>query len=418
MPFRERESIQGRRQGVATMVAILVALLAATPGHAARRADSGSVSGTVTTIAGEPLAGVEVTLEAKAGDRATVTTDKRGKFSVTVAAGDYLVSLEGVGYARFESPLTIEAGERQRISVQLLDAAAGRRSEAAKSFNSGNAALEAGDRAAAKASFLAAAEIDPTLPEPHRALADLYLREGAWAAAARSAETFLAARPDDRRVQLVAYEAYRQVGDQARVIEMRRALGADPQRASKLAVQAFNEGAIAVQQGDAEGAAARFGEALELDAGLAVAHFGLATLNYRAGRHEEALAALGKGLVLEPGSAQGRRLGVVIHEARGDLPAAAEAMDAYAEVDPAGAAEILFARAEVDFRNSEIPAVHAALARVLAVAPDHAGAHHLLGLSYLTSDPAAAKSHLRRFLELAPEDPESAVVEEILASLE
>ena len=249
-------------------------------------------------------------------------------------------------------------------------------------------------------------------------LAGIYLDEEAWAEAARAAETFLAARPDDRQVQLIAYQAYRELDDGAKAVAMRGALGADPELAAKLAVQAFNEGAIAAQGGKDEEARARFEEALALDAGLAVAHFGLATLEHRAGRHEEALSALGRGLAIEPDSVQGRRLGFVIHDVRGDPQAAAEAMDAYAEVDPAGAAKILFKRAEADFRNGDSTAARAALSRVLEVEPDHAGAHHLLGLAYLTSDTEAAKRHLRRFLELAPEDPEAAMVEEILASLE
>lgn len=418
MPSTEFESVRGRRQGTAALAAVLIVLLAATPGHSARKAARGTVSGTVTSLAGEPLAGIEITLEATDGDRQTATTGKRGKFSVKVAAGDYLVRLEGEGYASFEIPLTVAAGGRQVVSVELLDAATGRRSKAAKAFNAGNAAFTAGDWAAAKASFLAALAADPTLPEPHGALADLYLKEAAWAEAARSAERFLAARPGDRQVQLIAYEAYRKLADRTRVAEMRRALGADPELAAKLALQAFNEGVIADQRGDAEDAAARFAEALELDAGLAAAHFGLATAEYRAGRHEEALTALGQGLALEPGSSQGLRLGFVIHDARGDPQAAAEAMDAYAEVDPASAAEILFKRAEVEFRNGAGAAPRAALSRVLEVEPDHAGAHHLLGLAYVTSDTEAAKSHLRRFLELAPGDPEAATVREILARLE
>jgi hypothetical protein len=36
----------------------------------------------------------------------------------------------------------------------------------------------------------------------------------------------------------------------------------------------------------------------------------------------------------------------------------------------------------------------------------------------LTGDTAIAKTHLRRFLELAPGDPEAAAVREILATLE
>jgi Tfp pilus assembly protein PilF len=397
-------------------MAVLIAVLIASRGDAARKA-RGTVKGTITSTVDEPLAGVEITLETADGERATATTDKRGKFSITVAVGDYVLAMEGEGYVRFESPLSVEAGGQKVVSVQLLDVAEGRRNEAAQAFNAGADAFEAGDKAAARESFLAALAADPTLLEAHRVLATIYLDEGAWAEAAQAAETFLAAQPGERQVRLIAYEAYRQLGDPVRAGEMRRALAADPELASKLALHAFNEGAIADQEGDSETAAARFEEALELDARLAAAHFALATLEYRAKRFEEALAALQGGLALEPASPHGRRLGFIVHDARGDQEAAAKALDAYAEVDPARAAELLFKRAEVEFRNDETTAARTTLAKVLRIEPDHAGAHHILGLAYLKSDAEAAARHLRRFLELAPEDPESAAVKEILANL-
>ncbi len=417
MPIADCRSARNRTTaGVVGLLTVLVALLIATPGRAARK--DGTVGGTVTDTAGEPLTGIRIALEDTDGASATTMSDKRGRFSIKVAAGDYLLSFEGEGYARFESPVTVEAGARPVVSVQLLDAAAGRRSEAAKLFNAGAGAFEAGDKAAAKASFLAAIEADPTLMEPRRVLADIYLDEGAWAEAARMAETHLAGGAADRQVQLIAYEAYRKLEDVARLGEMRRTLAADPELAPKLAVHAFNEGAVAAQEGDVETARARFKEALDLNNGLAAAHFALATLEYRAERYDQALATLESGLTLEPASLQGRRLGFITHDAKGDVEAAAEAIEAYAEVDSAGAAEILFKRAEVDFRNGESAVAQKALDKVVEFEPQHAGAHHLLGLTYLTSDVELAQEHLRRFLELAPQDPEASGVTEILASLE
>ena len=390
-------------------------MVAGSPAHAARK---GTVTGTVTGSDDEPLAGVEITLEAADGTRAAATTDARGKFSVKVPAGEYVVALERAGYAPFESPLSVAAGGRQVITAELLDAATGRRSAAAQQYNAAAAALEAGDRAAAKAGFLAAVETDATLLEPRQVLADMYRDEGSWAEAAAAAEQVLAARPDDRQMQAIAYEAYRQLGDADKVTAMRRSLGADPALAPKLAVHAFNEGAIADGNGDAATAAARFREAIELDAGLAVAHFGLATLEFLAKRYDAAAAALAAGLTLEPASAPGRRLAYLVARARDDAREAAAAFDAYAEVDAAGAVEILFRRAEGDFRNGDVGPARRDLKRVVELQPDHAAAHHLLGLAWVTGDLALARTHLRRFLELAPEDPEAEVVREILASLD
>lgn len=404
---------------LAPALATLLALaLAGAPAHGARKPADGAVAGTVTDTDGEPLAGVEITLEAADGRRAAATTDKRGKFSLEVPAGEYVVSLDKDGYAPFSSPLAVEPGARQVITAQLLDAASGRRNAAADEYNAAVAAYEAGDKAAAKAGLLAAVEADPSLVEPRQLLADIYLDEGSWAEAAAAASAVLAARPEDRQMQIIAYEAQRHLDDPERLVALRRALADDPRLASKLAVHAFNEGVLADQGGDAATAAARYREALELDAGLAAAHFAMATLEFRAERFDQAAAALAGGLELEPASAQGRRLAFLIAEAQGGPEEAAAALEAYAEADAAGAVDILFGRAEVDFRNGDVEPARRALSRVVELQPEHAAAHHLLGLAWLTGDTARARTHLGRFLELAPEDPEAEAVREILASLE
>ena len=399
----------------AGLTLVLLALLAAAAPAAARK---GTVSGTVTDTADEPLAGVEVTLATGNEPAGVATTDKKGEFSLTVAAGEYRILLVKEGYASFEIPLNVAAGDRKKVGVQLLDAAEGRRSAAAEPFNAALSAYRSGDRKAAKEGLRAAIAADPTLVRAHRLLAEVYLDEGAWAEAAEAAEAVLGAEPGDRQARIIAYEAYRKLQNGERVIALRRALGADPELAPDLAKQAFNEGLLADQAGDAATAAARFSEARELDGGLAAAHFALAALDYRAGRYEAALATLAAGLEVEPRSAQGRRLAFAIHDARGDTAAAETAMAAYGEVDAAGAAVLLFERAEADFDGGDVTAARAGFARVLELQPDHAAAHRLLGLAWLTADAAAAKRHLERFLELSPDDPEAESAREILASLE
>jgi Flp pilus assembly protein TadD len=57
-----------------------------------------------------------------------------------------------------------------------------------------------------------------------------------------------------------------------------------------------------------------------------------------------------------------------------------------------------------------------ALGRVLEVEPDHARAHYLLGTAlFNTGQTELAADHLRRFVELAPDDPDVAIAEELLA---
>ena len=89
--------------------------------------------------------------------------------------------------------------------------------------------------------------------------------------------------PGDKKGQMLAYEAYQKLGDQAKLDELRAQLG-DTDVAPQLAIQVYNEGAIADQQGDLDTAIAKFEDALELDPNLKEAHAGLATVYYRAAR--------------------------------------------------------------------------------------------------------------------------------------
>ena len=406
-----------RRAAVVTIAAVALLLLAAIPGRAARKPADGTVSGTVTArTSGETLSSVEISLSGPDGVAATAKTDGKGKFKIKVPEGEYLMRLTREGYAPFEVELPVQPGSGQVVTVEMLDAAEGRRSEAANLFNAGMAAYRGGDTAAAKESLIAAAEADPALVEPRRVLAGIYLEERSWAEAARQAEAARAIAPEDNQSLRVLYEAYRQLGD-PRAPEARRALAGDPGLAGTLAKQAFNEGALADQGGDHETAAARFREALELDPGLAVAHFALGGHEYRAERYDAALAAAREGLGLEPNSVQGRRLAFISLDAMGDAEAAAAALDAYAEVDPESVIDLLYRRGEAGFLNGDFAAGRKALQRIHAYRPDHAHAHRLLGLMAASSDVAAAKRHLNRFLELAPDDPEAATVRQVLAEL-
>ena len=416
MPSEIRNRSLKRCRSRFALAAALVTLFAATPAQAARKTQEGTVSGTVTAHDdGAALVDVAVTLT---GPEETfeATTDRKGKFKIKVPAGDYLIGLAKEGYAGFEVELSVEPGGRPVVTIGMLDEAAGRRSEAARHYNAGVAALRAGDRSAAKQSLIAAGEADPTLTEHHRLLAGIYLDENAWADAARSAEAALEAKPEDENALRMAYDAYRKLGD-PKVVEVRRSLAADPGLRKTLAGHAFNEGAVADQKGDTELATRRFREALELDAGLAPAHFALASHDFRATRFDEALAAARRGLEADPASAQGRRLVYISLDAKGEQEAAAEALDAYAEVDVEGAVEILYQQGEADHRNGDLESAKRNLAKVLEYRPEHAQAHRVLGLTYASSDPERAKRHLRRFLELAPDDPEAPTAREILAAL-
>ncbi len=415
------ESNLTRHPRLAFLAALLLLLAAPADLQAKKKKkkqEQGAVTGVVMNQAGEVLAGVavEVSLEA-AGFQAEATTDKQGEFRVDVEAqGEYLLLLAKEGYADFETPIFLALGEQQSVQIKLLDVAAGKRSEAVQAYNAGAAAYEAKDMATARQHFEAATAADPTLAEPFLVLADIYMVEGAHQQAAAAAEKFLALKPGDQKGQMLAYEAYQKLGDQTKLDELRAALAATD-AAPQLAIQVYNEGALADQKGDVDTAIEKFSTALDFDPELLEAHAGLATVYYRAQRFDEALASVEALLAGKPDHAQGQRLRYLIQEGRGDRKASDEAMASYIGVDPKGAAGLLYKRADLDFRTGDSALAKSALLKVLELDPEMPRAHYALGKIYLSSDTAKAKHHLRKFIELAPDDPEAASAKDMLSYL-
>lgn len=401
--------------------ALLVLLLAAPADLQAKKkkkkkVDHAVLSGTVMNQAEETLIGVavEVSLEA-AGISEKATTDKQGEFRIELPAeGEYQLRLSKEGYATFENPIFMALGEQQAVQIKLLDAAAGKRSEAVKAYNAGAEAYRAKDMTTAKEHFLAATAADPSLAEPFLVLADIYMVDNAPAEAAAAAEKFLALKPGDQKGQMLAYEAYLKLGNQAKLDELREVL-AKTDVAPKLAIQIYNEGALADQKGDVDSAIEKFRGALNLDPNMAEAHAGLATVYYRAERLDEALASVEALLAAKPDHANGNRLRFLIQDGRGDRQASDAAMKSYIEIDPKGASGLLFKRADLDFRAGEVETARTAFHKVLELDPENARAYYSLGKIYASTDTSKAREYLQKFIEMAPEDPEVGTAKEMLS---
>lgn len=406
---------------LALVMAALLALLALTPGEALakkkkKKKDQSIVSGVVLNQSEEVLEGATVIVSGSDDNvvRLEGTTDENGEFEIEVpAAGHYVLRLEKEGYADFENQIYLEEGELQSIKINLLDAAAGLRNQAIQSYNAGAKAYEARDMAAAKAHFVAANEADPTLAQPFLVLADIYLTEKLYNEAAAAAERFLELQPGDQKGQMLAYEAHLKTGNHERADELRGILG-QTDAAPQLAIQAYNEGAVANQRGEVETAIAKFESALALNPDLAAAHAALGSVFYNQQRYDESLAAIEKTLALEPDHLQASRVRYLVYDAQGRLQEAGQAMDAYLALDPEGAAELLYRRADLDFRDGRPEVAKAALLKLLEAQPEMPRAHYTLGLIYASSDTAKARQHLEKFIELAPDDPEVAAAREMM----
>ena len=161
----------------------------------------------------------------------------------------------------------------------------------------------------------------------------------------------------------------------------------------------------------------RFRRASQLDPELAPAYSSEATMLYNLARYDDALAALDKLFALDAENVQGRRVHYLVYDAMNDQAKVAEALDAYLAADPDGAIEVMYQRADLDFRDGATAKAIAALEKIIELKSDMPRAHCTLGLCYTQSDKAKAKAHFQKFLELAPDDPEAATAKELLSYL-
>lgn len=367
----------------------------------------------------KPVKGATVVIKSPAGDKvAEAVTDKKGEFKVKIEGegGDYIVAINAEGSAPFENSLKLEPGKEQRVEISLLSAEEGRKNLAIKAYNEAANAFKTQDWATAKAKFQEAIDINPELAEPRLGLADIALTEGNTQEAVIQIEAFRKLRPDDEQGKRVAYTAYLRAGNQAEAKKISAELG-DAKLNAGLAIDLYNQGAIASQKSDFPTALAKFKEAAELDPNLAEAWAGMAAVLYNQSQFAEALANAEKSLTIKPNLTQGIRSRFLALDGLGKSAEAAAAWDSYAATDKKGALDLLTRRAETDFKDGNMAAAELALKKVLGFDPENAQANLQIGLIYSGTDAAKAKMHLEKFLAVAPNHPEAETAKEILAFL-
>lgn len=406
--------------GALALVSLLALNLVASPALAADKRKPATLSARVLNPAGKPLRDAKVTIKDPTGAVvAELVTDKKGEFKFKVEGdqeGKYVVQIQGEGVTPFEGAVDLVAGKDNGVEVKVLSQEEGKKNEAIKAYNAAAAAFREQQWETAKAKFLEAIQLDPTLAEPHLGLADIYLTEAKTAEAVAEIETFMKMRPDDEQGKRLAYSAYLRAGQVDKAKKISAELG-DARLNAGLAIDTYNQGATASQKGDWATALAKFNEAAALDPTLAEVHSGMASVYYNQAKFAEALAAAEKALSLKPGMAAGLRSRFLALDGLGKGPEAAAAWDAYRVVDGKGALDLMVRRAETDFKDGNMAAAEAALNRVLSIDAENPDAHLQLGLVLSGSDAAKAKAHLQKFLQLAPNHPEVQTAKDILEYL-
>jgi tetratricopeptide (TPR) repeat protein len=269
------------RWAVAALVALLVPVAAWAIGQ-------GRIYGKVVDEKGAPLAGVKITVtcDGVAGFKMEGTTNDKGDyaFSLVDATKVYKYRFEKEGYQTWEEQVKVPIEtnlkkEFKLTSLGALQAEAQQKAEAEMTpeekavvaYNAGAEAYNQKNMAAAKAKFQEAVALDPNLVTAWSVLSHLLLTEKSYKEAAAAAEATLAIDPTDDRALRVRVDAYRGVGDAAKLKEASAALAsADPKVA---AIGLINEGVTLYNAGKMNDAKAPLEKAIELDPTAARAHY-------------------------------------------------------------------------------------------------------------------------------------------------
>ena len=376
------------------------------------------VAGTAMDPEGEAIRGARVSILSEDGSTVVASglSDKKGRFKIELdRSGAYILRIEADGFGPFEDAVNLQDDMRTDAEIKLLDYELWQRQLAVEAFNRGFTALQARDDETAIAHFEEALEHNPTLGQAHAALATIYHTQERWNETIEALERFLDLSPGAVNLAPVAFDAYRKTGQKDKA-EAALAQIQDPQQRAASAVGVFNDGATAKNLGEIDAAFELFAEAAAVDPDLAVAHEQLAAIEFDRKNYEASLLHLEKLLALKPASPTGHRLRYYAYDQLGDSRGG-EGLRGYLGVAPEGTAGILLEEATEFFEAGQNETARRRLSALIEARPQLAQAHYQLGRVLASSDAAEAKKHLRRFLELTPNDPEAEIARAMLAGL-
>jgi Tfp pilus assembly protein PilF len=414
-------------------IAWLLVLLLTVPGLASA-VRQGRLIGKVVDPEGRPIPGVTVTTtcaEIPSLKEVTTSNDK-GIFIVDFPRIDivYVYQFEKAGHVtlRIEQKWTLEGTERHEFKMDpapvttteaqpppaSTSTSTSTSSQAITAFNAGVLAFKGKDHTTARAKFEEALSYDPTLRQAWVALSQIHLEQKRYREAADAAEKAIALGATDESVLRSRWEAYRNLGDEAKAAKARQ----DLEKLGRLTEEAkriHNEGVALAKGGDDAGAFAKFKEALAIDPGFQPALLGLATTSLKIDRAAEAAAAAETLLKADPQNVQAIRIRYNASLKLGDRAMIVDSLVGLAAVDRVMALDSLFKLGAAAFDSDDTVHAKETLGKVLALDPNHPRSHYLLGLILMREGAKQeAKSHLERFLELAPNDPDAGTARDAL----
>jgi len=407
----------------------LLTLILIVPGLAFA-AQKGRLIGKVVDPNGNPIPGVAVTVTSPQVPKfkEVLTTDKKGIFLVDLTTIDvtYQYRFEKVGYQTLDTTQEwhLEGTERHEwtlspgVAPTVGDAPPVTTSEpTVLAFNAGVAALRAKDYPTAEAKFKEAVGQDPNLVRGWIALSAVQLQTGHNLEAAAAAEKAIALGSQDVVVLTSRWQAYRNLKDDAKAAAALKDLEKVGRRAEE-AKKFHNEAVALVKAGDNAGAFAKFQEALNIDPTLQASQLGLATAAFKLGRNAEAATAAETVLKADPKNQAAIRLRYNACLGLGDKERLVDALMSLSAVEPAIAANGLLKLAFEAYDANDKVKTKERFLKVLVVDPNQPLAHYYLALAYVNEgDNGEARSHLERFLVLAPNSPEANTAREMLKQI-
>ncbi len=408
---------------------VLVVSVALFAPSGALAAGQGRILGTVVDEAGAPIPDVKIkiTRPTQASYLQEKTTDKKGQFTVLVldATVEYRFALEREGYEKIEMDLKPRLEDTLRQTFTLIktkapvvaDPAIKARNEAIAAFNEGVVAFNAKDMVVAEAKFREAIATDAALVPARAALAEVLIDQKKWPEALVAVDEYLKAEPGNIRGLQDRFDVLKEMGDAAATdAALETLIAADKSRDT--AIRIFNLGAESSRAGNIEAAVTKMRRAVEVDPTLDPAWSALASLYLRKKSWDDALATADQILSRNSGDLEAMALKAEAYRGKGDKKKADEIQAAMKAASETSTPEALMKQAIALFNSNNLGEARAAFEAVLAKQETNARAHYLLGATLAgMSENAAAKTHLTRFLELAPNDPDAAAAQEMLSYL-
>jgi Tfp pilus assembly protein PilF len=394
--------------------------------------DQGRLIAKVVDPDGKPIEGVVVTVTSPDVPhfKDVETTNKRGMFTVTFDTLDvtYEYRFDKVGFQsmRVDQVWHKVGSEFYTWTMkpgQSAAAAAGGAPPASTSepaveaYNAGVTAVKGKDYTTAETKLIEATKDDPKLRQAWDVLSVVELQLGHNQEAADAAEKAMALGSMDQPALMARWQAYRNLKDDAKAAEALKDLqkvGAQTEEAKKF----HNEGVELLNNKDYAGAIAKFQEALKLDPNLADAQLGLATAALDAGDNAEAAKAAEAVLKTDPKNQAAIRIYYNAALVLGEKAQLVDALVRLAAIDPTRARDGLLKFAFDAYDKNDMTNAKAMFEKALTIDPNYPLAHYYLGLTDVGLGATAdARSHLERFLQLAPNDKEAPAAREMLAYL-